>query len=227
MISGYFGSCCCKTEQIFLIFCIISMKTKWSKRGYLVQYLIYISTFLFGWELWEPSGFGSWEIWRITFLVLIQIGSHPPSFTLTFEFEQIQKVQSRALMEPLTFTWFPPKIINFAPFTKSYSKKYAFQMALTEVIFKWRVEDDPNSSDFSGTQSPDIQLTFSEIHGGNSAQKKKSEQEVEPPHGIFPEKIWIHSFYHHSEINLHWAFQPWVKHNRLFGCDFVQKMPFP
>lgn len=67
MISGYFGSCCCKAEQIFLIFCIISMKAKWSKRGYLVQYLIYISTFLFGWELWEPSGFGSWEIWRFTF----------------------------------------------------------------------------------------------------------------------------------------------------------------
>lgn len=76
-------------------------------------------------------------------------------------------------------------------------------------------------------RAPDIQLTFSEIHGGNSAQRKKSEQGFEPPHGIFLEKIWIHSFYHHPKIHLHWAFQPWVKHSRLFGCNFIQKMPFP
>lgn len=177
----------------------------------------------------DPVGLVHGRSGTSLFLVLIQIGSHPSSFALTFEFEQIRKVQSRALMEPLTFTWFPPKIINFAPFTngRSYSKRYAFQMALTEVIFKSREEDDPNSSDFSRTQSPDIQLTFSEIHGGNSAQRKKSEQGFEPPHGIFLEKIWIHSFYDHPEIHLHWAFQPWVKHSRLFGCNCIQKMPFP
>lgn len=141
------------------------MKTRQCKRGYLVWYLIYISAFLFGWELWEAGGFGSWEIWRITFLVLIQAGSHPPSFTLTFEFEQIQKFQNKTLMEPLAFTWFPPKIVNFAPSAngRTYSKKYAFQIALAEVIFKSREEDDPNSSDFSRTQGPKVQMTFSEI----------------------------------------------------------------
>lgn len=141
------------------------MKTRQCKRGYLVWYLIYISAFLFGWELWEAGGFGSWEIWRITFLVLIQAGSHPPSFTLTFEFEQIQKFQNKTLMEPLAFTWFPPKIVNFAPSAngRTYSKKYAFQIALAEVIFKSREEDDPNSSDFSRTWGPKVQMTFSEI----------------------------------------------------------------
>lgn len=109
--------------------------------------------------------FGSWEIWHIAFLVLIQAGSHPLSFTLTFEFEQIQKSQNKTSMNQLTFTWFPPKIINFAPFANGrlYSKRYTFQMPLTGAIFKSREEDDPNSSDFSRMRGPHIQLTFSEI----------------------------------------------------------------
>lgn len=109
--------------------------------------------------------FGSWEIWHITFLVLIQAGSHPPSFTLTLEFEQIQKSQNKPPMNQLTFTWFPPKIINFAPFTngRPCSKRCAFQMPLTGAIFKPREEDDLNSSDFSKMRGSNIQLIFSEI----------------------------------------------------------------
>lgn len=109
--------------------------------------------------------FGSWEIWHIAFLVLIQVGSHPPSFTLTFEFEQIQKSQNKTLANRLTFTWFPPNIINFAPFANGrlHLKRYVFQMPLTGAIFKSREEDDPNSLDFSRMRGPNTQPTFSEI----------------------------------------------------------------
>lgn len=68
-------------------------------------------------------------------------------------------------MKQLTFTRFPPKIINFAPFTSGrlHLKRYTFQRPLTGDIIKLREEDDPNSSDFSSLQGSNTQPTSSEI----------------------------------------------------------------
>lgn len=160
MITGNFCSCrCCKkNEQIFLIFCVVSMRATRSKRGYLVQCLIYICAFLFGWELWEPSGF-----WFMGDLAHRVFGFDSSGFTsLEFHFDfwvwTNPKMSKQNPHATANFHMISTQSYKLCPFTsrRLYSKRYAFQMPLTETIFKSRGEDDPNSSNFCRIRGPTI-----------------------------------------------------------------------
>lgn len=162
MITGYFGSCCCKTEQIFLIFCVVSMKATRSKRGYLVQCLIYISAFLFGWGLWEPRGFWFMGYLARCFFGFDSSGFTSPEFHFDFWVWTNPKKSKQAPDETANFHTVSTQNYKLCPFHnwKTALEEIHFPK---EIFFKLREEDDPNSSVFSSLQGSNIQLTSSEI----------------------------------------------------------------
>lgn len=99
----------------------------------------------------NPVVFGSWEIWHIALLVGIQAGSHPPSFTLTFDFEQIQKKAKQSPDEPANFHMISTQNYKLCPLHKwkTVFKTIGFPNAINCGYFYISEEDNPNSSDFS------------------------------------------------------------------------------
>lgn len=132
-----------------------------STRGYLIYILC-----IFVWTRTVRTQWfsGSWEIWHIALLVWIQAGSHPPSFTLTFDFEQIQKKAKHSADEPANFHMISTPNYKLCPLHKwkTVFKTIGFPNAINWSYFYVSEEDNPNSSDFSRMRCSNIQLIFTE-----------------------------------------------------------------
>ena len=202
MITGCFGSCCCKTEQIFLILCIVSMKATRSKRGYLVQYLIYICAFLFGWELWEPSSFRfTGDLARRSF-GFDSSGFTSPEFHFDFWVWAHPKQSKQNSDKPANFHMVSTQKYKLCPLHKwkTVFKEVCFPYAINRRYFYvkrgrwpkffWFLQD-------AGPKHPDDLLRSPVYQGGSSVRRKKSEWGLESSPGVCLEKTWIrHSYLH-------------------------------
>lgn len=91
-------------------------------------------------------------------------GSHPPSFTLTFDFEQIQKKAKQSPDEPANFHMISTQNFKLCPLHKwkTVSKTMGFPKAVNRSYFYASEEDNPNSSDFSRMRGSNIHMFFPE-----------------------------------------------------------------